>query len=462
MNYPPGAVVEDMTNNQFAHKWYLETLINELLTSPKQQTERVPYKYLNCRQFEAFRKVYNAERSLENAEDGLRLNPDNILAEMPRIGHREFEWQQGWSNKWNLYRSAYLYCGPVATEWFEAQHGLSPTNFVLAGWAAYASALATPDFPLPLAAPDLGLTEPIFRSAAHLMSLPIGAARTEAATLRRLSKARTAYKPSILRRYPCFSFNDGARLIAPIPVLVLARVTTGLFYDLVKAGGAVSRETGSRFELYCRDLLEVTFPDIECRPEATYLLGGQERLTPDAMLYQDGACVLAVECKARRMSMGARYGEDPLADAAQGFAELAKGVLQTWRYFAHVRLGHIAGHQVAPEASGLVLTLDPWVRMSRHRHTVIIADAHKLADEEGGIEAADRRPVAFCAVDDFEVLASHCTWDSFLATVRGASETERAGFLLATLHRNQFYPDPPVVRAYPFLARLADVLPWWV
>ena len=458
LGYPPEVIITEATSPHFAHKWMLETLVNEALSSKRSDALR----HLNCRHYGAFRRTFSALLSLENAEDGFYLKTHGILDEIPRIAHRQFEWHEGWHTPWNLYRSTYLYCGPSATDYFVEKHGLTPANFVLSGYAAFVAALMGPGLLSPLVMPEIGLAADDFQRALPLLCLSLSGAQREAVRLRKHSPVRTCFRPSILRRYPCISVIDSHHIVVPIPGLVLARVTTGLYYDLVASGpGDVTREMAKRFEDYSRELMAAMLPDFDARPEAIYQVGRQQRATPDILLYEGDCCVLVVECKSTRMSIDVRFGEDPEADGARALSELSKAVLQVWRYFAHVRRGLIAAHQTKAEAVGLVLTLDPWLRMVRGRRDAIIARATGLADAEGNIEPADRRAVAFCSVDDLEALLSRSSSASFLATVAASADPANEGWNLTNLHKQRFAPNPPVVKPYPFKARLGEVLPWW-
>ena len=194
----------------------------------------------------------------------------------------------------------------------------------------------------------------------------------------------------------------------------------------------MNTEIGNRFEKYCLELLSESFSESTWMPAVEYQLNGASH-TPDILLMEAGQCKLVLECKAKRMTMGARFGEDPYAEAKVGFDEIAYGVFQTWRYFSHSRRGMIPGHSTSDDAFGVVLTLDPWLRMASDRYTMLLGLANTLADADEEIVAEDRR--------------------------RAASE-EYAGYLLSVLH-DEFAPNPPINRDYPFGDQIGDHFPWW-
>lgn len=172
------------------------------------------------------------------------------------------------------------------------------------------------------------------------------------------------------------------------------------------------------------------------------------------------ACRLAIECKANKMRVAALFGEDPMAAAHDGFEYIAKGIEQLWRYFSHVRQGLIPGHGLADDVFGVVLTLDPWLRISKGRYEALMTMAGRLADARGGIAPVDRKAIAFASIDDLGELLVSASLDSFFATLRDVASPANAGYFLWSRHR-QYAPNPPQQREYPLGNRAAGFLPWW-
>lgn len=456
IEYGPEAVTNEIINRFYVQKWALETLVNELLVHPK-AIPRVGLNWrLNTEAFNGITDVYNRLRDLENNEYGMVGNADNIDDEMARIGHRQFDWQRGFYNVADMARSAILFGGPQVRGYFQEQHGLTLPEFVLVGLGLYMGLQYSHSMSPVVDLPQLGLTQATFDRGLALLALPIQAARAAAKSLREVAAGPVAYRPSVLRQRPCILFGNRQRIRSPLPSLIMARVTSGAYYDVVAAGGDVTRELGERFERYCRDLLAASMPDVEWRPAVTY---GQ-RQTPDILMYRGGACRLVIECKAKKMSMIARYGANPIEAASGAFSEIAKAIFQLWRHFSHVRRGLVPSEAISPETVGLVLTLDPWLQMTRRRRRPLEDQAARLADEEGDILPEDRRPVAFCAIEDFESLLRRATVDSLLATVEEASRPDKAGWHLRSLHDNAA-PGVDAARDYPFRGAIGEHYPWW-
>jgi hypothetical protein len=175
------------------------------------------------------------------------------------------------------------------------------------------------------------------------------------------------------------------------------------------------------------------------------------------MLDSNGAVQLAIECKASRMSVTARFGEAPGED--RGYEEIAKGVMQLWRFFAQAR-DHIAPNRLAPDAQGMILTMDEWFAGRSTVIPQILERANELADASAHeIPPGDRRPVAFCTISELETVLATATTASLLETVRIGSG-ERQGWIFSILHQ-EAGAEKTEAKDYPFEEALQNLLPWY-
>ncbi|WP_294271803.1 hypothetical protein [uncultured Sphingomonas sp.] len=452
--YPPDAATDGILGPHAIYPWELETLANELLT-----TEKGPYRIFNCRDWNAIGSLVNRLRAVENAEFGVRRAEVNIFVEMGRIGARQFPWQRGYAGIPSLYRNAYIYGQGECAAYLQQAHNLTLSDMTLVGFSLFAVFYAEPAIRPAIdmrAIHEFGISSDAFHRTLDRISRPIESLKREASTLRNVGLV-TAYKPSVLRQYPCIQVGHRGRvLVAPLPDLIMDRVTNGLFYDVVGGGGPVREEIGQRFEAYSLALLRETL-DARFEPEATYRTRLGAIATPDVLMCgEDGGVTLAIECKASRMSVAARFGDVPEAD--RGYEEIAKGVMQLWRFFAHCRQG-IAPNRLAPDAQGMVLTMDEWFAGRSTVIPQIMARANELADASAHeIPAEDRRAVAFCTVSELENVLITATPSSLAEAVQIGSG-DRAGWIFSILHA-ETAAGKTAPRNYPFEEALNDLLPW--
>jgi hypothetical protein len=170
------------------------------------------------------------------------------------------------------------------------------------------------------------------------------------------------------------------------------------------------------------------------------------------------AIVLAIECKATKMRALARF-EDQSNDE-RGFGELARGVYQIWRFFAHSRQGW-TGCQLEEGVVGMVLTLDGWLVASSELREEVLQKAKALAARDNTVEHEDLKPVIFCQVTDLESTLAEADEKTFIEAVRRLARRE-GGWMLSSVHAEiaAVRESSRRRKAYPF-KDLAEIIPWW-
>ncbi|EIZ78346.1 hypothetical protein WSK_3091 [Novosphingobium sp. Rr 2-17] len=451
---PNEVITEDMSTGWSIYPWELETIANEILASPKSV-----YQSLACNRWETVPVIINLLRKIDDLDFLEKKDSINIFSELFRLGGRQFEWQRGYLTVPQFYRNIYIYGQGVCAEYFKYKHGIGINELTVVGFGMYASFMQRPNFTADGDFELLGVNNSMRDKALAILAAPLADLRQLAG--REREKWNTmAYRPSILRRFPCVRYGRRIRKIrSPLPALILERITSGLFYDVIDGGGPVRDDYGRRFEQYALRYLRAMIPTIAAVPEASYKVAKNRYLTPDIIVSKQPSSEveLAIECKSTRMSFGARFADEPATE--RGYDDIVKGIFQLWRYFSHCRRGYV-GRTVASEAIGLVLTLDSWMVMNNAIMDEIFARASAMSDKNDPfIETQDRRPIAFCAIPDFEMTLTIGTTDTFLEAVRSATERDHLGGPLYNRHEKIVDSDT-LPRPYPF-TDLAELLPWW-
>jgi hypothetical protein len=460
--FPKEAATRDLASKFAVHPWKLETLLNELLAVPKLQLlPNRPNRRLDCRKFAAIAKATNYLAGLENAEDGMTLKRVNVLRDIHRLAQRQFEWQRGFLSHSQFYRSGFIYGGQLTKAYFHEALGFTMDDFTLACFALHALFINRPIVQRNGGMDQIGINETTLSLIFDLISIRLEDARRMAVDLR-AGSGHTAYKRSLFRIYPCVAFGTaGERVHSPLPALTIVRSTSGLFYDVIKGGDNVRNEVSARFEAYCLDLLRQMLPKRQVRGSYTYAYRKNRIDTPDILIYEGDAISVVLECKATRMSYEARFSEDPFSDARRGYEEIAKGVFQIWRFASHHRRGVLEQEQMLSSVRGVVLTLDTWLSTANAMQSDVMELARGIAaGREPDITAVDQIPIAFCPIDELEQTLSSASDDSFLRTVRAATEERFQGWQLSGVHR-ELAPDLNHQNEYPFANRLPEVLTWW-
>jgi hypothetical protein len=384
-----------------------------------------------------------------------------IFSEMHRIAQRQFHWQRGYLTVPQFYRSAYVYGGKKCTAHFLSRYGISIDQFSVIGFAIYA---ATDGHPLVAGLNDLseiGITEQDIQAALALCALSIPEAREKARAIRKKNWP-TAYQPSVLRQAPVLICGEqNRRLRVPIRELLLQRITSGIFYDLVSGSSDLRNESAERFESYAYELMRASLPAANIGREFLYRVSRTEMKSPDILIELDDEIELVVECKGTKMSLEAQYSERPEDDARLKLDELAKGVFQIWRFYSHIRLGLANSKRAGRTKRGVVLTLDPWMTLAREMQVEVFARATRLADADRHVELIDMCSVIFCPIYEMEDLLSTADDGEFWETLDVAQNDEFLGWMLPHVHSEAKKRRGEIIRSKGFPFDIGAVLPWW-
>lgn len=410
-------------------------------------------------------ETINRLRRVEDAETAYRLNPSGVFGELHRSAQRQFHWQRGYYNLPQLYRYAYLYCQGKCADYFEKRYGLSIADFTFVGFALFASCNSLPYLKRSFSFDDIGLTNDLIRRVLPLVSSPLAQIRklmvsaTQTMNQKHGRPLPTAYLPSILRQLPLIAIDDKQDLfIAPIPELILLRITAGLYYDLIGGGGKLLTEASNRFEQYCADFVAASLPRFKVRRAFRYGTKGEPIDTPDVLIQDAGKLVIVAECKSTKLTYLAQFADDPFDAQQQQYEQLAEGIVQVWRFFSNARRG-VVQEEVAPEAYGIILMLDTFLSFSRELRAKVLELAMNISSAEPDILGADRRHVVFCAIQDFESLVGRGNENSLLAALKASSQQQYEGWQLREVHREVTREQNLPRNRYPF--RMDAIHPWW-
>lgn len=464
LEFPLEAATSDPGAPLAIHRWELESLMGQLLVTEKAPVLLGLNRQLNCRTFKSAQALVNCLRVIENADAGQFLKHFNVLLEMHRIAQRQFEWQRGFNNVGRVYRYGMIYGQGRCNIYFEDQYGLSINDFSFVGFAISAS-LSRNLWINRHAHPfdELGVDQETLAAALRRLSKPILEARRKAAAMANaLGRGLPiAYQPSFLRQFPIVSFgDDDEKLYAPIPDLILFRITSGLYYDLAPGGQALIGDANDRFEEYVEQFITAVMPRFEASRSYRYGTKKNGFDSPDVIVRLESQVALVIECKATKLTFDAQYAEDPKSAAESAYDQIAKGVFQLWRYFSHARRGVAGIGNVSPDAHGMLLTLDTWLTMAPDLQKQVIAAATEIAAEKDPeISEEDRRPIVFCAIEDLEDALRSTDETSFMASLSAATDEGRfLGWALSSIWR-KIQQEENEPKPYPF--DVSEVLPWW-
>ncbi len=458
-SYHPDAVGPNvpMHDDKRIRPWELETLANLVLATPKRFEKKGKSKKLRPDHFGNIVDCVNRLRVLENAEYTHGGHEQDIMMELSRTAHRQFPWQTGYVNISNLYRNIFVYGQGACAAYFEKTHGISINRFSFVSFLLFSALRQQHHFKAENGIPQIDISKDELERTLALVAIPHGKAGAEAKRMQHKVN-HAAYMPSILRQTPCVMFGDrGQRITAPLPELVIDRISSGLFYDIIKFNGS-GDDFGPRFEHYCLDYLRSTLKGVDWTKEHHYGSKGKGRWTPDILGASGELLRFVFECKARRMSHEAMFGEGPTQ--SDGVEDIGKGIRQIWTFHADTRKG-LTGLELHPNVFSAVITMGNWGVMGETYIDRFFDEAERqIAECDLNIQPEDRRKILIIPIQSLELVSAKATRDSFLEACALAQTAEYDGWLFENVHEKAPNFDATHKGEYPFTARLGELWPW--
>ncbi|KUZ75251.1 hypothetical protein WI37_20050 [Burkholderia ubonensis] len=172
-----------------------------------------------------------------------------------------------------------------------------------------------------------------------------------------------AYAFNPLRECPINFFRaEPEHIFVPVPQLLLWRVTDGLYYYLIEAGGhRFAKAFGDACEIYVGKVLKVALKgkEVEIHGERPYDSSKGEKAGAD-WLISDHTGHLFLECKAKRMTLPAKMA-GPGESMDKDLRVLAGYIVQNYKNIRDAIRGCVPGFSSAglPVFSAIV-TLEDW------------------------------------------------------------------------------------------------------
>ncbi|MDT4853006.1 hypothetical protein FQZ97_872600 [compost metagenome] len=181
----------------------------------------------------------------------------------------------------------------------------------------------------------------------------------------------------------------------------MKRASQGLFYEIAQAEG-FNNPFGASFQAYLGEVLGETFPSPQFKSyeEREYKVGRDRKDGVDWILTDDQAN-LFIECKAKRMTVGAKSAVDP-AIIGQQVDYLAKAVIQLYKNIADALAGHTHWTRNDRPIFPLVVTLEDWYLFGTSADLLAEGVRTRMAEANLELTWLDTMPYTVASCEDFE------------------------------------------------------------
>jgi hypothetical protein len=237
-------------------------------------------------------------------------------------------------------------------------------------------------------------------------SKPIGQLRGQLKSEQQYN-ANFAYAYNSLRAFPLvqMSYQGSNSLVCPLMTLLYWRFTGGLYYEFISVP-EFANEFGDGFQGYVGEVIERACHDpVQRFGEHEYVVGKAKKRSVDWIVADDRAA-LFLECKAKRLSWGAKVSLSDLAPLEADIDNMASAVVQVYKTLAD-HLDNAYPH--FPTRQGLklfpvIVTLENWrmfgsVMMNKLADLVL----PKLNDAGLSPTFVEQMPYSIWAIEELEV-----------------------------------------------------------
>ena len=347
----PSTFVAGSRANFLVHEWEFETIATEVILHAARGTKTM-------RDWLTLASIVQKLRNLENELYGDDQGAD-VLIEMSRIMHRQISWQQFRPQTKLAYRYYRIFSDPAVDAICQKVVGLSIDALYFQGVLAFANFASVPA--LEINNDTTRDTNGFYAFAAR----PLAEIRELIRVAHRLDHSY-AYQVGALRQFPLIKVENESRklVLCPLPTLLFWRLTSGLYYDLIRGDADFGNALGGSFERYVGEVIArvVSSPALRYTGEARYGSRQRPKATPDWLLIEGEASAAFIECKTKRITVAAKTAMTDLTPLQEDLGKLADAVVQLYERVtdyaagAFPNLPYLPARKVYP----IVVTLEEW------------------------------------------------------------------------------------------------------
>lgn len=427
------------------HNWELEIIAREAIINSPEYT--ITGKTL--KRARDFSRVVNKLRKLENDLAKQYGSQENVVRELQRIAHRQFEYQAQNPNSTLIYRYYKIFSKPaldkiVKTTFNFDTHHLYLIGMLLTGTFLKWFALHyPPEIRLPKQH-NLTMDE-INRFLEHF-SKPFDELKDLLQGSERQINENYAYYFDSLMKYPIVKMKAQGRtsLVSPLPILITWRFTKGVYYELYDKNG-FDKAFGNAFEEYTGEALRHIFSNTK------FVINSEEpkgkhNLPSSDWYVSDEQSSIFIECKTWRMALPAKislHSDDALNEQLE---KLSSGVIQAYKAIKAFRSGRHKNtsfkfdskKQIYP----IIVTLESWYLFGKTQKMLTDIVKVKMKKEKLPVEWLNEIPFVVCNISELEKLMQLIKIkDSISAVLRGKGNNEGRNWELYTYLFRNFRDD---------------------
>ncbi len=384
--------------NELLYPWDLDILARELVLNATRMGTR------SLKEWDDLATSLNWIRQLENtAYAGNGVEQIDAMLELHRTVHRQFPWQMDHGDR-PVMRALKIFGETAVDAIVVRKFGMTTRQFMRLGMAVYGSFQTNWHMSVKQDCSLLGISREAADAFFDRITCTLEQLKEETEKYRSYGR-NWLYTWNPLQAKPLVSVSPifGDHVLCPIPRYLGRRVSVGIFYDLIGSTG-FDNAFGDSFQSYVGDIIRLTCssPPFVSVPERPYGVGSKKMHGVDWIL-SDHTAHLFIECKTKRLTMGAKTLSDPIALEAD-IIVMATAIVQHYR---NVRDALDSKTSWVPDGLPiflLVLTLEDWLIFSLRVDEMLSNHVRRLLIDACIPERVlEEMPYTIASAQEFEI-----------------------------------------------------------
>ncbi|GER88964.1 hypothetical protein KDW_31260 [Dictyobacter vulcani] len=399
--------------------WEMEVLAREaiIVCNPQLTTSDT------ARKWNTFSSLVDKLREVDNYISQHLVDDEKILQEITvRLAHRQFKYQTELPSKTSLVRYSRIFGHAAVEPIVKTKIGLSTKQLFTIGaglWVKYTSQYLGINYPLDELALS-GITNADYDKFMLLYSLSTKEMKQRLIAERKLDDT-FMYQFHALQSHPLiFTKLNGLLVhICPMPTLLFWRITSGLFYDLIKERG-FDQAFGTSFQDYIGQMLEKTFNDsfVKVYPEEL-----DTRPKRADWIIDQPTSFMLIECKTKRMTIGAQITIQDDNELRAQLEVAGEAIVQSYQTLEAYKNGKYRSQQYPYDPTKCpficVVTLENWRLMGPQLETLREIVKGKLLHLGLDSGLTQQAPFVICSANEMEEFAYLLKTNELAGVVRG-------------------------------------------
>lgn len=420
--------------NRFVYPWELEILAREVLlhSSPRGKVSLLTLPTL-ARAINPIKRL-----SSFGAET---MDIEELMLQVHRLAHQQFPVQRGVQLS-DLMRYRLIFENADVQDVFLRGIGIHPRVFFFLGAAVAAGLMSRPNLVTTNDYTPFGISHEERDKFFELMVISLPLLRQRILETQQFGRS-WAYTTNPLAYTPLVSLDPTypERVYGPIPTTVLRRVTSGVYYDLVKTKG-FENAFGSAFENYiglvlskskkCNRPWEIYKPQPYRIQKSVY--HGSD------WILSEGTASIFIECKAARITAKAKEAQTS-GDVDSVAQRLANMVVQNYANISHALSGLTDWKTNSLPTYNLVATLEDFIAFGAVAPRVRTKVIEGLRNKQLPEELLETIPYFLVSASEFEGICSVLNHVSAFELFSEKNKGEQREWLFSSFFWQERYLD---------------------